>query len=578
MPAFTAGRDQFWPYPIMAQKCTAAKVPWHCCTGAGAGSCGRPRGYVQTASGASPDTVGTAQFGPVELPTAKYVVGQGNASTAPLAYVRFTNHAAGVDSGRTFYFWWATTGIMQLGNTHHLTFEDFDIAYNSRASAMYGDGAGMTFPRFIGGDTYLINPIASNSSFGPRNVVYDITFRWGKIHGAQGNELVHSNSGALDRFYGLTFENVEFADGPWSVPNGSSSTAGTGNANTNQVSKMWPPPSYRPRWSNTYKTHWSPLGGGGATSGAMILNTPNNVVRNCWFHDVGLISFQENPNNAGNIFENNFVDFGLLKYSDVGAWYYNGVQMAGFHPPLPVDACTDGPDLCEGYTGSFGLTMRGRYAYPNLNGNIVRNNVFVNTYGQGLFFNDLEQSSAYPPATPHQIVNNTFIIPADADYMSGRDAWVPVRIWGTWASPTVRGIIKNNIFLRTVPSATGSSLLDISAASLANTDIDYNNWGGANVAWLVGASYRTDVRRLPRPSCRRRPAPGNETHSLNVDPRFVLPFSDLRLQSTSPSRQTGVDLSGIGWVAVVLGLHVRLSAVASCTPRPAGRWSMGAYQ
>ena len=165
----------------------------------------------------------------------------------------------GNDSGRTFYFWWATTGIMQLGNAHHLSFEDFDIAYNSRASAMYGSGAGSTFPRFIGGDTYLVNPIASNSSFGPRNVVHDIAFRHGEIHGSQGNEMVHANSGATDRFYGLTFEHVEFADGPWSVPNGFSSTSGTGNANTNQVSKMWPPPSYRPTWSSTYNTHWSPL-------------------------------------------------------------------------------------------------------------------------------------------------------------------------------------------------------------------------------------------------------------------------------------------------------------------------------
>ncbi len=32
--------------------------PWFCCTGAGTGTCGNPRGYVQTASGASPDSRG----------------------------------------------------------------------------------------------------------------------------------------------------------------------------------------------------------------------------------------------------------------------------------------------------------------------------------------------------------------------------------------------------------------------------------------------------------------------------------------------------------------------------------------
>ncbi len=577
MPAFTPGRDQYWPYPIMARKCTANKVPWFCCTGAGTGTCGRPRGYVQTASGAAPDAVGTGQYGPVELPHSKHVLTQGNGSTAPTTYIRFTNHVGGVDSGRTFYFWWATTGILQLGNAHHLLFEDFDIAYNSRSSAMSGVSTGTTFPRFIGGDTYLVNPIASNSSYGPRNVVHDITFRHGKIHGSQGNELVHSNSGALDRFYGLTFEGVEFADGPWSVPNGVSSTPGTGNANGNQVSKAWPPPNYRPKWSNTYNTHWSPLGGGGVTSGAMILNTPKNVVRGCYFHDVGLISFHENPNNAGNIFENNLVDLGLLKYADTNPWYLNGVQMAGFHPPLPVDYCVGGPDRCSGYAGHFGVTMRTRYALPNLNGNIVRNNVFVNTYAHGLLFNDLEQPSPYPPVTPHQIVNNTFIIAADADYLSGRDHWVPVMVMGNWASSAARGLIKNNIFHRAAASATGSSLFHISSESLANTEIDYNAWGGINPAWLVGASYRTTFAEF-RSLVQATAGASNESHSVTADPRFVLPFSDLRLQTTSPARYAGIDLGGVGWAPSSYDYTCDVTAIASCTPRPAGRWSIGAYQ
>jgi hypothetical protein len=575
MPTFTPGRDQYWPYPIMRDKCTASKVPWLCCTGAGTGTCGNPRGYVQTASGASPDAVGNAQYGAVELPLAKYVLFQGNGSSAPTTYLRFTNHAGGSDSGRTFYFWWATTGIMSLGNAHHLTFEDFDIAYNSRVTAMY-DGIGTSFPRLIGGDTYLVNPIASNSSYGPRNVVQDITFRHGKIHGSQGNEMVHANSGPTDRFYGLTFEHVEFADGPWSVPNGSSSTSGTGNANINQVSKMWPPPNHRPKWSNTYNTHWSPLGGGGLTSGAMIVNTPSNVVRNCYFHDVGLLSFHENPNNMGNIFEGNLVDFGLLQYADENAWYLNGVQKAGFHAPLPVDYC-DNPDRCGGYAGTFGVTMRTRSASPNQKGNIVRNNVFVNAYAEALFFNDLEQPSAYAPGTPHQIVNNTFIIPADARYLSGRDSWVPVRVWGNWASPAVRAIVQNNVFRRSAPSALGSPLFEISDESLANTRIDYNDWGGATPAWLVGANYRTsfaDFRSLVQTIA----GAGNETHSINVDPQFVLPFSDLHLGSTSPARQTGIDLSGVGWAPSPYDYDCDLSNVASCTPRPAGRWSMGAYQ
>ncbi len=76
----------------------------------------------------------------------------------------------------------------------------------------------------------------------------------------------------------------------------------------------------------------------------------------------------------------------------------NGVQMAGFHPPLPVDYCTgSGPDRCSGFGGNFGVTMRTRSDQPNQNGNIVRNNVFVNMYAQALFFNDMELPSRIRP-------------------------------------------------------------------------------------------------------------------------------------------------------------------------------------
>ena len=128
-----------------------------------------------------------------------------------------------------------------------------------------------------------------------------------------------------------------------------------------------------------------------------------------------------------------------------------------------------------------------------------------------------------------------------------------------------------------MPSATGSSLIDISAESLATSEMDYNNWGGVNAAWLVGASYRTTYADF-RSVVQSRAGAVNESHSLNVDPLFVLPFSDLRLQIASPSRQTGVDLSGIGWAPSSWDYTCNVTAPASCTPRPVGRWSMGAYQ
>jgi hypothetical protein len=72
--------------------------------------------------------------------------------------------------------------------------------------------------------------------------------------------------------------------------------------------------------------------------------------------------------------------------------------------------------------------------------------------------------------------------------------------------------------------------------------------------------------------------PGNETRSLTADPQFVLPYSDLHLRSTSPLKQTGTDLTGVGWAPSSYDFDCDLAALATCTPRPAGRWSMGAYQ
>jgi hypothetical protein len=579
VPAFTSGHDQYWPYPIdQASECKADKVPWFCCTGAGTGDCGLPRGYVQTASGAKPDTVGNVQYGEVELPTFA-VLWQGLSSSAPTGHIRFTNHLDGHDTGRTFYFWWGLSNIILLGNGHDFLFEDFDIAYNSRVRPWQGGGYGTTFPRNAGGETHLIYTMNRNASYGPNNAVHDITFRNGKIHGSQGNEMIHSTSGPVDSFYGLTFDHVEFADGPWAVPNGSVSTSGTGNANTGQVSKSWPPPNY-PEWSATYATHWSPLGGGGMSSGAMIIGTPDNIVRNCYFHDVGLISFHEDGEATGTIFENNVVDLGLLKYSDMSAWSAGGVQMAGFHPNLPVSQCDDGPDECHGYAGQLGVAFSSLNAYPNKNGTIVRNNIFVNVYGQGLVFDIASNgpsAAANAPATPHMIVNNTFIIKGDPDYMpQSRNSIVPVSVMDNWATSSARGIIKNNIFYRETTSATGSAMFWISAESLANTDIDYNNWGGANVGWLVGADQRAsfaDFKQLVQAG-----GAVNEAHSLNTDPQFVQPFADLHLQNSSPSYETGSDLSAVGWSPFSYDHECDVSSVATCTLRPVGQWSMGAYQ
>src|SRR5262249_46626992 len=153
------------------------------------------------------------------------------------------------------------------------------------------------------------------------------------------------------------------------------------------------------------------------------------------------------------------------------------------------DYCTDGPDYCNGYGGDFGLWMRSRFSEAGRNGNIIRNNVFVNTYGAAVAFTNQNFPTSNLPATPPMILNNTFIVEGDRNYQTGTNASVTVNILDGdgWASSGAHAIIKNNIFYRKTASATGSSVFHIASGSLTDTEIDYNNWGGVNVSWAVGA-------------------------------------------------------------------------------------------
>jgi hypothetical protein len=568
MPVFTPGHAQVFPYATATPggygsgaACTGSRTPWLCCTGAGAGTCSSSRIYVQTETGVRPDLAADSSFGPVEFPYMPMVMNQGAAGRTQ--HVTFTNR----NNGRKFYFRWGLTGIFTLRNIDHFSVEDFEAGYVSRVNCFStfnetGSFNASRFPRFIGGETYAVTGWLDTGS----NVVRNTAWRRGKIHGSQGNEQVHFLGGPIDRFTTHLFEYMEFADGPFAVPNGTVGTTSTPNAYTNQVQKSWPPPGYE-AWAGRFPTHWGPLGGGGNTDGAFISSAHAHTVRNSYFHDGGLISFFESGGSGNLIFENNVIDLDRMRYTDAGG-------SPGYLPNVLITYC-GGPSRCGGLEGRMALAVPVRYVNPGVNGAIIRNNLFLNTYANairaGFFLNyQGEPDPPYAPATPPMIVNNTFHVKGDYTQAQFTSEPVPiVWLWKHWnAADGTKGIFKNNIFVRDTPSANNVPLLRIDPEVLPEVDIDYNNWGGQNGIWRLGntrytsfASYRSALQVY---------GATNESHSLYVDPQFVTPYSDLRLQPTSPSYQTGLDLSRIGWTPFEYDFNM--------LARPAGAWSMGAHQ
>jgi hypothetical protein len=543
MPTWTAGRDQVWPYAtwgagqrvdrgggnFTGYACRADKTPWFCCTGDGAGAtCNDtvpPRIYVQTASGADPATVGDADFGPVEFPLTQFPLQFGSLGAAtPARYITITNSG----NGRTFYLWWGTRGIVTFENAEYVRLEDFDIAYAVRtfpyAHLENTDSANASgFPRYNAGDTYLVTGFYDQ---GAVNVVRNLTFLRGKIHASQGNEMFHligSSAARLDGFTDHLIESVEFCDGPHAPPNDASGTACSPNANTNQVTRSWPPPGqciggtadgvscrtntpctgggtcqHYESWAGVMNMgHWGVIGGGTNTDGAIISTARNQTFRLNYFHDTGLISFLESGGTSGLVFERNRVDMGRMYWTD-----------AGYYPNVLTTYCSS-PTGCGGLEGRLSLGLPMRFETTSGIGPVVRNNVFFNVYGKALFgfcfSNDAlntECGGLNAPLTPARITNNTFHVLGDyravplkicgrpsgfgtiiwngvdctanaglcslPDTCQFRNAPQPVMsIYGKdsklnyfpWATAGNKALIKNNLFFRETGSATGRTTL-----------------------------------------------------------------------------------------------------------------------
>lgn len=117
------------------------------------------------------------------------------------------------------------------------------------------------------------------------------------------------------------------------------------------------------------------------------------------------------------------------------------------------------------------------------------------------------------------------------------------------------GEVKNNIFY----TLDGYGIYCNNADPFTGK-IDYNCYwyqsSGSNVSY---------IGHVPRTWAQHQAA-GYDTHGIHQDPKFVVEFTDLRLQSDSPLRDVGADLSAY------------FTTDFNGNTRPVGQWDIGAYE
>jgi hypothetical protein len=584
MPSFTSGRNQCWPYFEQARSnssnvCSAARVPFACCTGPGSGTCNNSRRmYVQTASGAAPNAVS-----PEVHIVYESILQLGFTPVAgPTKYIYFTNN----NDGRTFHFWWSDGDNITVSDAHHIRFEDFDIAYNSTMRTIAGTStanpwvdSGSAFPRDNSGPMYLVFQQAPSGG----REVHHIEYRRGKIHKSAGDEAWHIDGGSpvvggacssvancvADASLGTLFdcaggrcqylptnlsgsntiEDVEIFDQPWAVPNGNTSLYG--------YAYSWPPAGYRPQWASIYATHFSPLGGGGQSPGPWIISAQNNVIRRVNVHDSMSAQF-ESIYAIGNTVEDSRFDFTLLKYAG------NANTASNTHPTSPVGPCNGGPlGACGGFGGDRGLTSPATApgTVPQ-QGNRFRNNTFVSCYN-ACFVTGCCGGTLVGRQSGPQLVNNTFQLAGDGLYVGPGDG-AQILIGDGWGTAANKAVIKNNIVTRMNPSS--SETFEVRGSTTGTVVLDNNLWGN-NMRWRWGNSGATTSFATWRSNVQGSVG-GAEANSLTAgDPLFVS-LSDMHIQLGSPAKDAGADLSTLGF-----------SADAEGHTRPQGpRWDIGANE
>jgi hypothetical protein len=512
-------------------------------------------------------------------------------ATATVQHVTFSNGG----NGRTFYFRWGATYVIHLTWAPYLTFEDFEIGYNSTVRPQCGSGSGAScavngvgagtrsgsgFPRDTAGASYLLlaGAEASLNSNTP-----GLTMRRGRFVAAQGDEAMHISSpplstgtnpascstvadctqtalgtavlctGATCYYHDDTtsgaalFEDLEFAQQPWEVANGDTATYG--------YAYSWPPPGYS-GWSAQYPTHFSPLGGGGETPGAFIIQTMNNTIRRIYVHDSSGMVRMENNNDsgsrvhciaAGNLIEDSTFDGTKSQYAGPGGSAAIPVcatckcrstsNCAGFGNNAVVRDNTGGWDIDE----------------P---GNIWRNNVFRNCYG-GCFRTTAQGGSHVGRATAPQFVNNT--IQAIGDHARAGMNNERFRIDDKWGTSDAPGIVKNNIIVQENLGTKNTVFIDPGVTSTVT--VDNNLYGPSNMRWKWGGNSSTTAFATWKLNC------GQDANSpVPADPLFRGAPLDVHIAAVSPAVNAGRNLAGF-------------SNDHDGVARPQGvAWDIGAYE
>jgi len=492
VPVFTPGKNQCW----------AAFVG------------GERRIYAQTASGQPPDQVSP----PVEVPFYG-VLDLGLNGT--VSYLTFTNH----NNGRKFYFWWGTVNILALRDVHHITFEDFDVAYNSaittwppgtfgRPSIESGSG----FPRDGGGPMYLIFHAAGSSTHN-----HHVIYRRGTIHYAAGDETIHmdcphycvsakdiANSGHH------RIEDVEVAFTPWQVANGTPVYPGGGPYS-------WPPPNYSAGWAQTYPTQYSPLGGGGQSPSAWIIAQPNNTVRRVKVHDFcGIVSF-EGQSAYGQLVENSRFD---------GAGRKDGGDYNTVVPICPVATCSNGPapNACHGF--SIGPMFRNDHGGLNhdVQGNVYRNNIIFNGYGT--IFGDYPNGGGTGRYAGFALLNSTIQSKGDGTYVSGQTIFASP-LWGTAKRPAR---MQNNTLVRDVASTSDSLYVNPGAQVVINGNL----YGPKNMLW----HWENNAPTTSFPTWQAQSGQDGKSPTP-ADPMFVNNKNNFYLRPGSPAIDHGLNLPDV---------------------------------
>ncbi len=177
------------------------------------------------------------------------------------------------------------------------------------------------------------------------------------------------------------------------------------------------------------------------------------------------------------------------------------------------------------------VTSMGIYLEYDTHGWVVRNNVFYN-----ISYNAIRHHPTTDGAV-NTYVNNTI-------YNIGTNN----AGWGIQIS-SGNGVFKNNI----IDNSAGAQIR-ITANGLSNLTIDYNDYwdnsGGSHVGNWDPTRYNFSDWKT-KCQC--------DQYSINLDPKFVNPPSDLRLQSSSPALGTGEG--GINMGAVVLSAPTNVRVV-----------------